>query len=315
MRVILVGYGELASSLMLGILESGHQLAGVFRWEQTQGNFITNTLNDFLFPNNFLSLIKANKVYEIKASSINTEKFKKEALKLQPDVILVGAWGEKIKNDIIILPRVACVNCHPSLLPAHRGANPYYSVIRYGEIKTGVTFHMVNNSFDCGEILLQKEVIISNNDTGGILREKCAFKARETVKELLEGLENARFIPKKQDETKASYFPIITSEDALISWKKPAEEIYDQIRSLQPWADCYTGYKNHFIMIKSSSIVNLEKSENTSGKVISKNKNSLVVSTGDNNKGLLIKDLRIFGLIRPFSNIILNQIKIGDILK
>jgi methionyl-tRNA formyltransferase len=314
-RIILVGYGELASSLMLGILESRHQLAGVFRWESAQGDFITSAAKDLFIPNNFLSLIKAHNVHEIKAPGINSQMFKKKALQLQPDVILVGAWGEKIKNDTIILPKIACVNCHPSLLPKHRGPNPYYSAIRCGETKTGITFHLVNDIFDGGEILLQKEVNILNSDTGGSLREKCAFKAREAVKELLDGLENAQYIPKKQDESKASYFPVITSEDTSINWEMSAENIYNQIRSLQPWSDCYTGYKNHYIMINSSSIIKLKKPENTSGKIISKDKTSLLVSTGDPDKGLLINNIKIFGWLRFFSDSILNKIKTGDFLK
>lgn len=315
LRVILVGYGELASSLMLGILESGHELAGVFRWEKTESNSLFSLIKDSFWPNNFLSLIKTYKIPEINAKSINSEKFKKQALKLQPDIILVGAWGEKIKSGTIILPRVACVNCHPSLLPAHRGPNPYSSVIKQGETQTGITFHLVDEKIDTGHILLQKEINILDSDTGDSLREKCAFTARNTVKELLDGLENARFLPQKQDESKASYFPRLTSEDATINWDMPAHTIYNQIRGLQPWADCFTRCKKQFLMVKSSKIVELEKPVNNPGKILLKNPEGILVSTGDPQKALLIKDVSVYGFLKIFSDRFINKIKVGDYLE
>jgi methionyl-tRNA formyltransferase len=314
LRVILVGYGELASSLMLGVIESGHQLVGVFRWEKTKSNDFVSFIKDAFWPNSFLSLIKAYKIPEINAKSINSEKFKKQALKLQPDIILVGSWGEKIKSDAIILPRIACINCHPSLLPKHRGANPYASVIMQGETKTGITFHLVDEEIDTGAILLQKEVNILDSDTGGSLREKCAFTARNAVKELLDGLESALFLPVKQDEKKASYFPRITQKDTSINWEMPAHVIYNRIRSLQPWNDCFTRYKNQFLMVKSSKIVKLKTPVKNPGKILSKRAKSIIVSTGDPEKALLIDDLSVFGFLKIFSNNFIDRIKIGDYL-
>ena len=315
LRVILVGYGELASSLMLGILESKHKLVSVFRWDKTESNNITSFVKDSLWPNNFSTLIKTYKIPEINANSINSEKFIKQALRLQPDVILVGAWGEKIKSNTIILPKIACVNCHPSLLPVHRGSNPYASVIKQGESKTGITFHLVNEKIDTGSILLQKEISILDNDTGGSLREKCAFIARDTVKELLDGLENALFIPQKQDESRASYFPRLTQEDAVINWDMPAYAIHNQIRGLQPWADCFTRYKKQFLMIKSSEIIKLEKPVKNSGKILSKSIKGIAVSTGDPEKALLISDLSVYGFLRIFSSNFINKIKVGDYME
>jgi len=315
LKVILVGYGELASSLMLGVIESRHELAGVFRWEKTELNDAVSFVKDIFWPDKFLSLIKAYKIPEIYAKSINSEKFKRHALRLQPDVILVGAWGEKIKNEAIILPKIGCINCHPSLLPAHRGSNPYASVIRLGETKTGISFHLVDKNFDTGPILLQKEVKILNSDTGGILRERCAFTARKSVKELLDGLENAMFLPRKQDESKASYFPVISQKDVTITWEVPAYVIYNQIRSLQPWTDCFTRYKKEFIMIKSSKIIELERPVKNPGKILSKNAEGIVVSTGDPIKALLISNLNVYGFLKVFSDMYIKNIKVGDYME
>src|ERR1035437_1218810 len=143
MKVLLIGYGEIASCLVLGVLESGHKLVGVLRWEEAKNNKILYFLKNIFWPNNLTTLIKSYKIHEINLDKANSEEFKKRVLKLNPDIILVGSWGEIFKKDIIMLPTTAFINCHPSLLPRHRGSNPYSSAIIAGEAKTGVTFHLV----------------------------------------------------------------------------------------------------------------------------------------------------------------------------
>ncbi|OGI02585.1 MAG: hypothetical protein A2104_10380 [Candidatus Melainabacteria bacterium GWF2_32_7] len=297
LRVILVGYGELASSLMLGVLESKHELVGILRWEKTKSNKLLFFLKNIFWPDQLSSLIKANKISEIEAESINSEKFIKKALKLQPDVIIIGSWGEVIKKNTIILPKIACINCHPSLLPKHRGSNPYASTIIQGETKSGITFHLVNEKLDEGPILLQKEIVISNDDTGGSLRTKCSYTAKEAIKELLEGLENARFLPQKQNEKEASYFPQLTENDAKINWNSSAQSIYNQIRGLNPWMKCYTRYKDQFFMINSSKIIDLKKPVHKPGKILVKSSDDLLVSTADPKKAILLKNIEIYGFL------------------
>jgi methionyl-tRNA formyltransferase len=316
-RVILVGYGELASSLMLGVLESKHKLVGILRWEKTKGNKIISSLKDFFWADQFTSLIRSYKINEIEAESVNSPDFIKKALKLQPDVIIVGSWGEVLKKKTIILPKIACINCHPSLLPSHRGSNPYVSVIKQGETKTGITFHLVDESIDTGPILLQKEVEISDSDTGGSLRTKCSYTARESVKELLDGLEDARFLPKKQSNIAATYFPRPHSKDTIIKWSNTAQEIHNQIRSLNPWMKCYARYKDQFIMVESSRIIKLKNSVNEHGKILLKRADGILVSTADPYKAILIENPKIYGFLSNLWSplFIKSLIKPGSYLK
>ena len=316
LKIILVGYGELASSLLLGIADSRHKIIGVFPYTKVKRqNFITKIIN-FLFSDKFASLIKAYKIPVINAHSINSENFIKQALKLKPDIILIGAWGEILKKPAIILPKIACINCHPSLLPKHRGNNPYMSVIKEGETKTGITFHLIDEGVDTGAILLQKEVFISNDDTGGSLRDKCAYKAKGTVAELLNEIENANLLPKKQDESQASNFSGPNKEDFFINWNMPAQFIHNQIRGMSPWFKCFTKYKNEFLIINSSKIVELSYKENKSGKILAKIGNGLLISTGDSHKAVLVRDLKIYGFLEKFfSDWFINKIKTGEYLE
>lgn len=306
----------MASSLMLGILESEHNLVGVLRWEKAKNNRFLYFFKNIFWPDKLTTLIRSYKIHEIDVKYANSEKFKKQALKLKPDVIIVGSWGEIFKKDVIMLPTMAFINCHPSLLPKYRGSNPYSSAIMAGETKTGITFHLVNEGIDTGSMLLQKEVSIADDDNAETLRTKCSYKAREAVIELLNELDTTTIIPVSQDEKKASYYPQITDKDARIDWKKSPRDIHNQIRGLNPWMECYTIYKSDFLMIKSSKIVNLDKPEPKPAKILAKTKNSLLISTIDPNKAILIEKLNVYGYLNKlWSGFYIRNIKIGSFLK
>lgn len=304
----------MASSLLLGAEKAGHKVVGVLRWQGENKNPIIRSIQDFFFLDKFYTLVKAAKAVDIKAKSANSKEFMRQALRLEPDVILVGSWGEKIKKPTILLPKIASINCHPSLLPAHRGANPYASAIRAGETKTGVTFHLIDENIDTGAILLQKELKINDYDTGGDVKVKCSYLAETSVKELLEGIENGTIKPEDQYEPHSSYFPQLTDDDAIIDWMKPATEIHDQIRGLNPWIKCYFNHKGNFLFIGKSKVVKLENPENNFGKILKKGKNSLLISTGDPYSAILVENLKLYGFFEGFltNKYIISKIKIGD---
>lgn len=314
LKVLIIGYGEMASSLTLGVLESGHKIIGILRWEKLRRYPIISFLKNIFFQDSFTALIKTHKIPEMDIRWANSDAFKKQVEKIKPDVILVGSWGEIFKEDVISLPKLAFINCHPSLLPAHRGSNPYTSVIRSNEEETGITFHLVDKGIDTGYILLQKSLSIPIDDTAGDLRIKCSCLARQSVKELLDSLEMFKIKPKKQDESKASYYPQPNENDAKINWDKSALEIHNQIRGLTPWMECYTMYKNEFLMIKSSKIVQLETPELKAGRIISKNKCSLLVSTATPNEAILLDNVKVYGF-GFLSKFFINKIKVNDYLK
>jgi methionyl-tRNA formyltransferase len=316
LRVVLVGYGELAASLMLGVIESGHKLAGIFRWDMVEYNPVQRCLKDLIYPDNFTSLIKSYKIPEISAKSVNSQEFKRQVLRLQPDVIMIGSWGEIFKKETIILPRMGCINCHPSLLPKHRGSNPYTSVIREGETETGITFHLVDKGIDTGPILIQKRVPVLIDDTGGSLRTRCSYEARKTIKELLDNLETAKLIPQKQDENEASYFPRLSDANARIDWSQPALTIHNNIRAHQPWMKCYTQHRNNFLMLSSTKLVSLNKPADVAGVVLAKKNGGLIVSTGDSDRGIFLEKLHVYGFLNQlYSKFCVNGINTGDVLE
>jgi len=304
LKVVVIGYGKIAQSLILGMMQTNHKLVGVMRWKRKEENKLYSFLKDTFVPDPILSMIRTHNFREIKARRANSKEFIREIKKLRPDVIIVGSWGEILKKEIIDLPKVAFINCHPSLLPKHRGSNPYASVIRAGETKTGITFHLMNEQIDAGDILLQAEVPISEIDTGETLKNKCAYKVKETLKILLSRLEKGDLIPVKQEEAEASYFSALNEDDAVIKWDRPAVEIHNHIRGLYPWVQCYIPYKNSFLIIKSTRVVKLNKPVNKPGMILKEDKNGILMSTGDPDKAILCKDTEVYNFLYSLKNMV-----------
>lgn len=302
------------SNLILGTLESGHKVVGVMRYDRIKYNPIVLFFKDIFAQSKEHAFVKSYNLHEINAASVNSEKFKKEILKLNPDIILVGSWSEKFKKEVFKLPKLACINCHPSLLPKYRGPNPYARTIMNGEAESGITFHLMDEGYDSGPILMQKKIKISKIETGETLKNKCCVLARTAVGELFTTMNNEILIPIKQNEKEATYYPQISVEDILIDFDDSADKIGCHIRGLQPWQSSYIPHKNIFFKVKEYEI-----KENTThfykpGKIVKKGNNTISVITGDN-KLMEFKNIYLFGGIRkPLTNFYINCfVKIGDL--
>ena len=187
------------------------------------------------------------------------------------------------------------MNVHPSLLPKYRGANPYFHTIKNGEKSSGVTFHLMNEKIDRGDILMQEVVPISDVDTGQTLRIRTTHQASAMVGELLNNFEEHLIIPIPQNEAMASYYPVISYEDLVIDWKKSAKTIYDLVRASYPWCCCYTRYKNNLLEIRGAGVVTYDGIVEDGGVVLNNDERGIVVATGDKNKAILLTDVSFYG--------------------
>ena len=237
-KVVIAGYGEMFTNIIAGTLDSGAEIVGVLRQDTVKYPAIIRKIKDILNPTNEYNYIKSYKLKEINAhKGINSKEFKKKLLELNPDILLVASWGEKIKKEIYDIPKIASINVHPSLLPKYRGANPYYWVINNGEKKSGISFHLIDENFDRGAIIAQDEIEILPDDTGDSLKKRTVLKARGVVRELLKDLNEDIIIPLTQIEEKASYYS--TPSDLEISCDKSAEENKRKARAIFPWGNAY----------------------------------------------------------------------------
>lgn len=300
MKVVILGAGPMFMNLIAGCMDAGCDIVGVFRYDRVKYPLIDRFLLDVFNPSKEFTYIKSHKLHEINARSANSAEFKKEILKLNADIILVGTWGEKLKKSIIYLPKIATINVHPALLPKYRGPNPYMQAIKHMEKESGVTFHLMDENFDSGAILLQKKIEIGVKDTGAELRQKISILTREGICELLKKLDEEIIIPVIQDETKASYFPQICSDDVMLDFSKSAEEVSAHIKGFYPWCKCYFEYNEKFFIPNPYKLEILENNSDIteSYTIVEKSykDKSITILCGDG-KLLKMSGLKLYGFL------------------
>ena len=159
---------------------------------------------------------------------------------LAPDVIVVMAYGQILPKSVLEIPRNACLNLHASLLPRHRGAAPIQAAIAAGDSETGITVIYMDEGLDTGDLLLQKTLAISPDETGGSLHDRLAELAPEALQSALDLLTagNAPRIP--QPAANATYASKLTREHGKIDWSEPAESIERKLRAFDPWPGAFT---------------------------------------------------------------------------
>ena len=313
MKVVILGKGAMLINLLKGAQDAGCEIVGVLRYERVVKNPFRLFLHDFFKTNPDVTFIKKFKIPEIKVRSANSKKFRDFLIKNNTDVLLVGTWREKISKETFDIPKLASINLHPSLLPKYRGANPYYNAIKNLESKSGLTLHLIDEKFDHGAVLKQKEVEILPDDTGRELKNKITFEARFEVAELLQNISYGTIIPVPQSEDNAVYCENINNTDLMLDFENStAEETHAKIRALHPWAPAYITVGNHFFIANPYKLKIVELNNfYPAGKIIAKNaKNSSLTIVCKNKKALKMDGLKLYGVFnRPFSSLFIHFIK------
>ena len=163
-----------------------------------------------------------------------------ELLELKPDLLLVMAYGQLFKKDILELPGMDIVNLHASLLPKYRGAACIQAAIDAGEEQTGVTAQHMVKKLDAGDIIHAKAIPIAADETAGSLHERLAELAVPVMKESIAMLGSGEATRTPQDETLASYIGKLDREDGRLNWTKNAEQLERRIRAFDPWPGTFT---------------------------------------------------------------------------
>lgn len=173
----------------------------------------------------------------------NHEEFRSQLTAIAPDAIIVVGYGRIIPQWMIDLPPLGNLNLHASLLPRYRGAAPIQWAIARGESVTGVTTMQIDAGLDTGDILLQKEIPITPQDTAVTLAPRMAAIGADLMVETLRGLQAGAVHPRPQDHAKATLAPILKKEDGQIDFHLTAEEILNRMRGFQPWPGAYTTFR------------------------------------------------------------------------
>ena len=219
-----------------------------------------------------------NKISCIATKSLRKDdKVKQNIFDLNPDIIVVADFGQIISNDIIDCPKIACINVHPSLLPKYRGAAPINWPLINGDKITGTTIMHISEELDAGDIILQKEVEIKDDDNAITLEGHLAKISGELLIEAIEKLINGNAPRIKQNESEVSWAPKICKDNGIIDWSMSSNDIKNRVRGLSSWPGTFTLRKNKILHIRR---VNSIGGHGNPGEIIDI-ENKLVIAAGN----------------------------------
>lgn len=199
---------------------------------------------------------------------------------LNPDFIIVVAFGQILTKEVLDIPKYGCINLHASLLPMYRGAAPLNWSIINGEKKSGNTTMLMDVGLDTGDMILKDEVEISEDMTAGELHDVLMERGADLLLKSIEGIVNNEIIPEKQNG-ETFYAKMLDKELARIDWDRNANEIHNLVRGLNPWPIAYTDYKGERMKIFKTKPLN-EKSKNKPGTIIDVSKEGIKVACKEN---------------------------------
>jgi methionyl-tRNA formyltransferase len=159
---------------------------------------------------------------------------------LSPDVLIVAAYGQILRQAVLALPRRGSLNVHASLLPRHRGASPVAAAILAGDEVTGVSIMEVVRALDAGPVVAKAEEPVLPTDTTASLEPRLARLGADLLMRVLDDWAEGRLRATPQDDTQATYAPMLKRGDALIDWSKPALRLWREVRAYNPWPVSYT---------------------------------------------------------------------------
>lgn len=278
MKIIYMGTPDFAVAPLEAILKAGHEVTAVVtqpdrqkgRGREVQYSPVKECALAYGIP-----VLQPLKIKEKDAVE--------ELRKYPADIFVVAAFGQLLSEEILNMPRFGCINIHASLLPAYRGAAPIQWCVINGEEKTGVTIMQMAKGMDTGDILLQKEVVLDEKETGGSLFDRLMETGAELIVEALPKIEAGELIPVVQKEELATYAGKITKDMGNIDFAKSAVTIERLIRGLNPWPSAFTHYKGKILKIWEADVVSeCANAENpVPGTVIAMDKESFTLATGE----------------------------------
>lgn len=206
--------------------------------------------------------------------------------KYEADIFVVAAFGQILPKSILDMPKYGCINVHASLLPKYRGAAPIQWAVINGDKVTGVTIQQMDIGVDTGDIIVTKELAISEEETGGGLFDKLAVVGAEACLEALEQIAKGTATRTPQNHDEATHVSMISKEFGNIDWNRSAAEIERLIRGLNPWPSAYTKLDGKTFKIWKAKVVS-EENEYATGCIIRVGKGEMLVQTGNGVLSLL----------------------------
>lgn len=310
MKIVFMGTPDISAVILKDLIDSKHEILAVVTQPDKpkgRGKLVGVT------PVKELAMAHNIPVYQ--PLKVRAEEFVQILEEINPDIILVAAFGQILSKQILDMPKYGCVNVHASLLPKYRGSAPIQWAIIDGEETTGITIMHMDVGIDTGDMIMKESVKIDRKETFGSLHDKLAECGGKLLLKALDAIENNTATREKQKDEDSNYVVILKKEMGHIDYTRSAVQIERLIRGLNPWPSAYSYLDNKTLKIWDGEVTtDLESKSAKPGTIIDMTKDSILVQTGE---GILaIKELQLEGKKRMTSEAFLRgyTIELGTML-
>ncbi len=272
MKVLFMGTPDFATPTLKALCESGYEVVGaVTQPDKPKGRGYQ------LMPPPVKVYAQEKGIAVYQPQTLKGEEFAGLLCELDPEVIVVVAYGKILPVSVLEYPKYGCVNVHGSLLPEYRGAAPMQRAIIDGKKETGITTMLMAAGLDTGDMLLRESVRIEQDDNFEDIHDKLSTVGAELLIKTLKGIESGEIIPKAQDDARATYAAKIEKSDCLIDFSRDAVGLHDLVRGLSPMPLAFTHTPD-------GKILKIAKSRLIDADAVSECQAGTVIETGEDIK-------------------------------
>lgn len=256
MNIVFMGTPDFAVESLKALCDSGHNVKAVFtKQDMPRGRKMVMTPPEV----KVLALERGLPVYQ--PATLRDTDIQNTLKELAPDVIVVVAYGKLLPKEVLDIPRLGCVNVHGSILPRYRGAAPIQWTVINGDEYGGVTTMYMGEGLDTGDIIEMYKTKVGENETSGELFDRLAKEGAKLLLHTLELIENGTAPRIPQNDEEATYASMLSKEMCVIDWSKPASEVHNLVRGLNPWPIALTTLEGKKVKIIETRVSSLRGKE------------------------------------------------------
>ncbi|MWV10882.1 methionyl-tRNA formyltransferase [Pseudomonas sp. R-28-1W-6] len=278
MRIVFAGTPEFAAQHLQTLLDAGrqgagHQIVAVYTQPDRPAG-----RGQKLAPSPVKQLALQHGIAVYQPQTLRDPAAQAELAALQPDLMVVVAYGLILPQVVLDTPRLGCINSHASLLPRWRGAAPIQRAVQAGDASSGVTVMQMEAGLDTGPMLLKVSTPITADDTGGSLHDRLARLGSAAVVEALGKLAAGPLRGEVQDDTQATYAHKLNKDEARLDWSRPADELERLVRAFNPWPICHSTLHGEPLKVLAAT---LGEGAGQPGQILAASRDGLTVACGE----------------------------------
>ncbi len=272
LRIVFAGTPEFAARHLQALLDAGHPVIAVYTQPDRPAG-----RGQKLMPSPVKQLALQYGLPVLQPATLRDPAAQAELAALQPDLLLVVAYGLILPQTVLDIPRLGCINSHASLLPRWRGAAPIQRAIQAGDTLSGVTLMQMEAGLDTGPMLCKVTTPINTEDTAGNLHDRLAELGAQAMAAAIDPLASGELTPAVQDDQLATYAHKLNKDEARIDWQRPAVELERQIRAFNPWPVSHTTLNGESLKVLAAV---LSEGSGPAGCILQASKEGLTVACG-----------------------------------